>query len=92
MSISPSLVQASDIYSLGIISWHLVSCGDKYFQMNEGQLYIQTVEQNMRPSFPDSANEELRALIQTWWNPLPASRPSSTAILANLVDFYNRSI
>ena len=59
-------MQASDVYSLAIISWHLVSCGDKFFQMSEGQLYVQVVEQDRRPSFPDSANEELKALIETW--------------------------
>ena len=87
-----SLVQASDVYSLAIVCWLMLSGGDTFFQMNEGQLYMQTVERNRRPTIPDGANAELRRMIESWWDPLPAARPSSDAILADLVDLYNRSI
>ena len=85
-------MQASDIYSLAIVCWLMLSGGDTFFQMNEGQLYMQIVERKRRPKIPDGANVELRTMIESWWDPLPAARPSSDTILADLVDLYNRGI
>ena len=68
-------MQASDIYSFAIIAWHLLSLGDQFFSKTRGDLYVQIVDLNNRPTFPLNANAELKELIKDCWAPLPLERP-----------------
>lgn len=85
----PLFWQASDVYSLSIVMWHLLSRGNAFFQEeNPARLYIRVAEQDERPPFPDDCNRDLKLLIEACWAPSPGDRPSITAVLLNLVQIY----
>ena len=72
------------MYSFAIIAWHLLSCGDEFFQMEVTRLYVQIVDYHRRPTLSESISLEFKTLIESCWHPTPSMRPSFWQIQASL--------
>jgi len=91
----------SDVYSLGMIFWEIVTRVIKgryerpFEEFPELKLdvliLVQSAEHHLRPSIPSGCNSLLAALIQSCWDSNPESRPSSLAVMDQLKAIHQHS-
>ena len=85
-------MQASDVYSFAIIAWHLLSCGDEFFQVQAPSLYVQVVDFDKRPPFPKRTDLEMKTLIESCWQSIPSKRPSFQQVQASLQVMHDQNL
>ena len=73
---SGSLGNHSDVYSFGMVAWHLTSMGSLAADMEEFQIRYQVVEKGWRPPFPHQTPEFLQTIISRSWDDARADRPT----------------
>lgn len=94
----------SDVYSLGVILWELVTrlvtgkyyrpYGDYAYIQFDFQIIIQAAKKFCRPTIPPEAPTEVASLIRLLWAPKPDSRPDCPTLLSMikvLEDAYQAS-
>ncbi len=77
-SVSP----ASDVYSLGLLLWSLVSGVDPYEDITRSSFYSRVVHYEERPDCNISWPEPLRNIVHLCWSANPESRPSVATVSA----------
>ncbi len=77
-SISP----ASDVYSLGLLLWSLISGVDPYKGITRSSFYSSVVHYGERPCCKISWPEPIRDIVRLCWSTDPESRPSASAVSA----------
>ena len=84
-----SLGSHSDVYSLGMVAWHLISMGSLAADLEEFQVRFQVVEQGWRPPFPHQTPEFMRDLISRSWSADRKQRPTFTEIRGVLTTYLS---
>ncbi len=77
-SISP----ASDIYSLGLLLWSLISGVDPYAGINRSSFYSSIVRNEERPCCKTSWPEPIMDIVRLCWSTDPECRPGASAVSA----------
>lgn len=72
---SGSLGSHSDVYSFGMLAWHLVSMGSLAADLEEYQVRYQVVERGWRPPFPHQTPEFMQCIITRSWSDDRERRP-----------------
>jgi serine/threonine protein kinase len=63
---SGSLGSHSDVYSFGMLAWHLVSMGSLAADLEEYQVRYQVVERGWRPPFPHQTPEFMQVSLSAF--------------------------
>ena len=79
-----SLGNHSDVYSFGMVAWHLISMGSLVADLEEYQVRYQVVEKGWRPPFPHQTPEFMQVLISRSWVNDRDCRPTFTEIRGTL--------
>lgn len=79
------LAYESDVYSFGIIAWHLLSMGRDDTDMDDLQVYFQVIENGWRPEFPACIPVALSDVVRSCWAQDYKKRPSFTQLRHHLV-------
>jgi len=70
---------ASDIYSLGVTIWEIVSRQVLYQGENPKEA-LEGVLNGKRPIIPATASEDITCIIEACWHSIPAMRPTASEI------------
>eukprot|EP00029_Vermamoeba_vermiformis_P009625 TRINITY_DN4868_c0_g1_i1.p1 TRINITY_DN4868_c0_g1~~TRINITY_DN4868_c0_g1_i1.p1 ORF type:complete len:708 (+),score=31.08 TRINITY_DN4868_c0_g1_i1:1542-3665(+) len=80
----------SDVWSFGIFAYEVLSGSEPHTDMDPFEVAIKIKNDSYHPVLPNDWNVELRNLLISCWQPLPASRPSmeqvNAVLNANFVD------
>ena len=82
-----SLGAHSDVYSFGMVAWHLLSMGSTAADLEEYQVRYQVVEQGWRPPFPHQTPEFMQDIVSRSWSNDRDQRPSFTEIRGLLTPY-----
>ena len=82
-----SLGAHSDVYSFGMVAWHLLSMGSMAADLEEYQVRYQVVEQGWRPPFPHQTPEFMQDIVSRSWSDDRDQRPSFTEIRGLLTPY-----
>jgi len=76
---------SADVYSFGLVLWHLCTLQTPFQKHFDRQKHLQlVVRQGRRPKVPSSLSPELRQLITSCWSVNPAQRPSMEEVFQTL--------
>lgn len=70
-----------DVYAYAIVFWELLSGKLPYQGLNPTQVIAQVMVNDMRPTIPANASEEVTELIKSSWSREPQDRPTFTEII-----------
>eukprot|EP01125_Pyxidicula_operculata_P004210 TRINITY_DN1621_c1_g1_i1.p1 TRINITY_DN1621_c1_g1~~TRINITY_DN1621_c1_g1_i1.p1 ORF type:complete len:996 (+),score=277.91 TRINITY_DN1621_c1_g1_i1:238-3225(+) len=86
----------SDIYSIGIIMWELVTrlMKNKYIRpygeytdiVHDFQIIYAVAQKQKRPTIPENCRVKLKKLIEQCWDKDPAVRPTSSQLIDTIKD------
>ncbi|CAD8170357.1 unnamed protein product [Paramecium octaurelia] len=82
--VSQMAIKESDIYSFGMILYHLFTETAPFFNMPQKDIVQLVKEQQSRPKIPESFNSNIATLIRCCWQQEPFKRPNSSQILQTL--------
>ena len=86
---SGSLGNHSDVYSFGMVAWHLMSMGSAAADLEEYQVRYQVVEKGWRPPFPHQAPEFMQTIISRSWGGEREQRPTFTELRCMLTPYLS---
>ena len=75
----------SDIYSFGIIAWHLLSLGRDDTDLDDLQVFFQVIENGRTPDFPACIPVVLSDIVRSCWAQDYKKRPSFTELRHSLM-------
>ena len=76
--------EKSDIYSLGIVLWELLTFEEPYRGLSLPYIAKAVVQEDYRPKIPSSTPADYADLLQHCWHREPSSRPTSKEIVQTL--------
>lgn len=80
-----SIYPASDLYSLGVILWELVSGSKPWAGLALSQILVSVIN-GKRPGIDPGWNRDYVGLIESCWAPDPQSRPKCMEVMMRLDD------
>jgi len=81
---SPSYSTASDVYSLGMLLWEMVTRKIPFAQATNGQVLEKWISEGKRETLPESCPQGLATIIEDCWAQAPKKRPSLDVIILRL--------
>ncbi|KXZ50017.1 hypothetical protein GPECTOR_18g170 [Gonium pectorale] len=78
------ITASADVYAFGVLMWEMHSGCNVYLGVNSGEIRRRVAEGSLRPEFPPWADERYRSLADACLHFLPAARPSSAQLVAQL--------
>ncbi|KAK9842248.1 hypothetical protein WJX81_002584 [Elliptochloris bilobata] len=78
------LTRAVDVYSFGILMWHLFTCQEPWPGMSVGAVFYAVVYEDARPPVPADMPPAYRALMEECWSADAAARPSFPGVQTRL--------
>ncbi len=83
---------ASDVYSLGLLIWSLISGVDPYEGTTRSSFYSSVVHYGERPCCSISWPEPLRDIVCLCWSANPESRPNVSTVSALSLSLYETNL
>ncbi|GMR32679.1 hypothetical protein PMAYCL1PPCAC_02874 [Pristionchus mayeri] len=78
---------ASDIWSLGVLMWELLSCGAPPFVDLPPDQVLGRLQMGERLPQPYNCPDQLYGIMLSCWNSNPRERPNAVQLLTKLVEF-----
>ncbi|GMT32343.1 hypothetical protein PFISCL1PPCAC_23640, partial [Pristionchus fissidentatus] len=82
-----SYSSATDIWSLGVLIWELLSCGAPPFSDLSPDQVLGRLQMGERPPQPYNCPDQLYFIMQSCWTANPRDRPNAVQLLTKLVEF-----
>lgn len=80
-----------DIFSAGLVFWEIMHNGQSIYPGTWSvRRILQEIGNGYRPNFHPSIDKKMIALVTSMWSEDPAGRPSATALVEFLEDYYQR--
>jgi len=76
---------ASDVYSVGVVLWEIVSSQIPYEHIENDYVIINTIEKGTTEELPEDMPEDYAAIIKSCWSLDPKHRPTADALAKSLI-------
>ncbi|GLI67113.1 hypothetical protein VaNZ11_011321 [Volvox africanus] len=92
--LSGRLHPSSDVYSLGILMWRMLSATGEapYAKLRPAEVAYKVVVCGMRPSFSPAVPEVLRRLVEDCWLSDPAARPTVQQVIQRVSELQANAV
>ena len=80
----PKMTTASDIYSFGMVLWELVTRALPYAKAPNQMVAARWIEKGKKEDIPGDCPAELKKIIESCWETLPAKRPTAVQVAERL--------
>lgn len=81
-----------DLYNFAMLLWQLMSRQVPYVGRHAAQVVREVLRNNLRPEFPASVPNEVRALAASCWATAEDTRPSAEAVVVQLATIAALSV
>ncbi len=80
----PKMTAASDVYSFGMVLWELVTRALPYAKAPNQMVAARWIEKGKKEEIPGDCPPELKKIIESCWETLPAKRPTAVQVAERL--------
>ncbi|XP_072034755.1 uncharacterized protein [Amphiura filiformis] len=77
--------KSSDVFSLGVLIWELITCEIPYYGDHPYFIQYQVAQNNLRPTIPETCPDDLKRLLKSCWEDDRKRRPKIDEVVEAIV-------